>query len=381
MKTTTYWYTMVPLTLTWCYSTPTLAFEDIYEPDNSFEQATQIVANANVRQQHTLHTQQDEDWFKFYAVAHIPCGSGSYDIKIKPVGKDIDVALDLYGPDGSTLLTKVNKAFNGQPETLTWSAPADGFYYLRVRDTAKPLAEGKCRLETQYELQIFDGCAALPWKVKGVVKDTSGTPIEGATVSSSCNLQDYSNPQGEYLLNGCPFPSGTYAITASKPGYKTLTCHLPASFSPEIPKNFFLPKAGETPLLQAVNINAEDKLVPSQTVYQRGETLRVEFPLFRLSPDSCILYYLGLEYPDKKLMVIKDFNVLEALNPTSLSHWIGIGHTTEKQDAQIVIEMPVDENWPRGQYKLHLLRMPALVEDPVSNLGLGEWNVSNFEVK
>jgi len=139
------WISLLPLSA--------LAFEDVYEPNESFEQATDIFRNSNIRQQYTLHRRDDEDWFKFSLFA-----GNIYEIAAYNVGYNINVALELYDSDG-TLLKEKKGCCNGKKKYLNWDVAADGIYYLKVSDMAKQSDD--CRLNIQYELSIFSTSLCL----------------------------------------------------------------------------------------------------------------------------------------------------------------------------------------------------------------------------
>jgi hypothetical protein len=354
------------------------AFEDIYEDDggdNSFEHATHIRTDDKERHQHTLHSRDDEDWFRVYLEVHgSEGGKNPYDILLYS-GVDIDVAFELYKSDGSSLINEVNKRFTGGDEfILDWTPPSDGYYYIKVSDTE--LEQANCRKDIQYELRVSNPNAPLYWALEGVVTDViSGKPINGATVNmneNNCNSNPVETEEdGKYLLNySCV--KGTYEITASTPGYKTLTCHIPTSENSKITKNLPLYPDDQSAPIEAISYrNSEDRLLPSQGVYQNGDTLKVDFPVFFLPPDICVLYYLAMGYPNGDLRIITGKNEFVELG-ASVPHWKG--------EKEVVIEMPVDD-MPRGKYQLYLLRMPATIDDPIAHLDKGELNMSNFEVK
>jgi len=227
----------------------------------------------------------------------------------------------------------------------------------------------------------FDRSArGLYWKVKGLVIDKlSGNPIEGAIVVDNCNRQDYSDEQGEYHLNACSFPTGIYALTVIKPGYKTLSCHFPTRGLSLITRHLSLIPASESHEIQAITQSGE-KLLTSQMLYRQGDQLKVGLPLFPLAEDDCVLYYFGIQYPepDNRLFIIEGFNQLVEVKSNVMPHWNGIGYSI--QGGQVVIDKSV-EDIPLGEYKLYLLRMPGYVEDPFNHLHLGELNVTTFNVE
>jgi hypothetical protein len=365
---------------------PAWAFEDLNEPDDTFQQAHDLFVNDSARRQYTLHSRTDQDWFRFHATAKTTVAGKeknvSYDLKVAHVGSDINPGLEIYDADGTTLLAEKKGCCLGDEKAISpWQAPKDGYYYLKVSDIAP--ASSKCRINIQYELQITYGLDVSPAVIEGnVLTVTAKTPIAGAKVRL-CDEEKESDAQGKYYLQST-CSSSTLELTVMAAGYRTLTCHLLILENSKVTQNFSLLSESEEVVKEAVTYrHGEDKLVPSQAVYHNGDTLQVVFPFFNLPPDICVRYYLGIGYPDGNLMVIKERNQLQSITQTPLPPWNGRGYMGKIQDnvGQFIMEMPVDDQLPRGQYKLYLLRMPAMVENPMNNLGLGELNVSNFEVK
>jgi hypothetical protein len=153
------------------------AFQDIYEPDDSLEQARLTIIGDKACQQHTLHSLTDEDGFKFSAMAGY-----LYRIKASPVDIDIDIAIALYDSDGNCLLEEaIDDGVEGEYEFFSWTAPSDGFYYVKVTNLHQ---SDNCRINIQYELQLYElqlfdpDAPTLDGKVKGLVTDAiSGRPL------------------------------------------------------------------------------------------------------------------------------------------------------------------------------------------------------------
>lgn len=335
-----------------------LAFQDLDEPDDSLEQAHLILVGDKTRHQHTLHNRADEDWFTFYAMAKI-----NYKIEVRSVGTDIDVVVELYDSKGKPLLTEPqNEGIEGEAEFLPWQAPSEAFYYLKISDIAPE--SDNCRTNIQYELQVARGIAPeFEGVIEGVVTDAlSGQVITHATLFRQCfkNQVVPSFGDGKYSLSTC---AGFSELNAKAEGYKSLTCQI------SVPQKFTIIR--NMPLLPEGTLPPAP--IPSQTVYHHGDTLRIEFQTLGLPPQSCIRYYFGIAYPDGRFFIMPDFNRLEPFNPPYLPHWVGTGN--------VVLDKPIDNDMPSGDYILYLLRMPEGIDDPVNNLDKGELNVGQFRVE
>jgi hypothetical protein len=97
---------------------------DLYEPDNSFGQATSIPSDGTV-QQHTLHNTSDIDYAKFDAVS-----GKSYYLSLLLGDVIGSPTLTLIGTDGTTVLQNAS-----YPPSMVWKAPLSGTYYIRVSGT------------------------------------------------------------------------------------------------------------------------------------------------------------------------------------------------------------------------------------------------------
>ena len=104
---------------------------DSYEPDNSPAEASSIALDGT-SQTHTFYPDDDWDWMTFPASAGHVYTSTTFNLLL-----DTDTVLRLYDTDGSTLLA-INDDYPGAPEPfasqIVWTAPADGDYYLMVKD-------------------------------------------------------------------------------------------------------------------------------------------------------------------------------------------------------------------------------------------------------
>lgn len=97
---------------------------DAYEQDDSITDAT--VLNEGELQAHN-HCDDYRDWYRFDAVA-----GNEYKIEVTNVGENSNVNYRLYDTDGTTVLASspFPAPKGNKPATITWTAPADGTYYL-----------------------------------------------------------------------------------------------------------------------------------------------------------------------------------------------------------------------------------------------------------
>src|SRR5437867_3678589 len=68
------------------------------------------------------------DWTRLNA-----CAGRTYTIRTLNLGAQADTVVELYGPDCATLLASDDNGGGGRASMLTWTAPADGVFHLKVR--------------------------------------------------------------------------------------------------------------------------------------------------------------------------------------------------------------------------------------------------------
>ncbi len=117
---------------------------DTYEPDDSPSQANSITVNGSA-QTHNFYVAGDNDWVKFWAA-----NGRSYVIETFNLGGFCDTLLFLYDTDGTTLMAYNDDYGGGLGSRISWTAPADGYYYIRVRHYSTS-AYG---LITNYDLKV-----------------------------------------------------------------------------------------------------------------------------------------------------------------------------------------------------------------------------------
>ena len=147
--------------------------QDIYEDDNHIDHASMIDVNVSQPRPDDLREDDDpddrraicppgdEDWIEFRAVT-----GKIYTIDIPEMAKGIDLSLELYDEDGNSIA--FNDDYYNRPDDDTddgnynpgptdirpridsWRPPADGRYYIRVRDNAS-----RGGVDRTYKIQVL----------------------------------------------------------------------------------------------------------------------------------------------------------------------------------------------------------------------------------
>jgi len=87
----------------------------------------------------------------------------------------------------------------------------------------------------------------------------------------------------------------------------------------------------------------------SQTIYYDGDIVRVSLPVLPADQKQ----YVALYYPDKTLYFLTGLNSLDIFDGSSVPVW--------QESGDVAIEMLVTD-FPKGEYIVYLLRIPALID-------------------
>jgi len=186
---------------------------DEYDDDDNEVEWASVVVLGDAAQEHNFYAPGDVDWVKFYGVA-----GEDYTIEANVLGENANVVLELYSPDGITLLeVQDNEVDSSADETLSWYCAEDNVYYIRIINSDTD-TYGK---GMEYELSIERSIAApaISGSVEGKVSDFySGTPIKGAKIKTGAGNSALSSESGEYLI--VLHPPGNFSITAEVQDYE-----------------------------------------------------------------------------------------------------------------------------------------------------------------
>ena len=185
---------------------------DAYEPDNQAADASVIVPNNVTAQFHTIHQAGDVDWVRFYGA-----GGLTYMIKVSNVGPNADPVIELYRADAMTLIDSQNLKPAGMPETLSFSEPSSGVFFVKIRDL-NPAAGG---VGSHYDLNVDDSAANNPGTINGLVSsDVQVANLAGAVVTAGMNAGAITLGDGSFEVN---LNQGTVDVTVSADGYQPAT--------------------------------------------------------------------------------------------------------------------------------------------------------------
>ena len=105
---------------------PLVCPADITEPNDDYYAAVNTLTNGTSVSS-LFDGIQDEDWFKFDTRV-----GDRYIIQTDNLATGVDTVMQIYDMDGLTLLTSNDNGGGGQASYLTWQAPLDGTYFIRI---------------------------------------------------------------------------------------------------------------------------------------------------------------------------------------------------------------------------------------------------------
>lgn len=134
--------------------------DDPNEPANNIPDGASLVSTHGTPLYQRFCADNDTDWFKFHATTGRVYTTT---VACDPTGQDYECGprVELYAQDASTLLL-VGTPWESPPylvgERIVWTAPVDGFYYLKCRNY-HPSASGP---HTAYWLEVTAGISPPP---------------------------------------------------------------------------------------------------------------------------------------------------------------------------------------------------------------------------
>ena len=101
-------------------------WDNRYEPNDSYHAAT-FVYSDNTPYYNVFDLEEDQDWFRFEAVA-----GSTYLIQTSDLQGSADTILEICDQDGVTLLATDDNSGSGYASRLEWQPPVDGIYFIRI---------------------------------------------------------------------------------------------------------------------------------------------------------------------------------------------------------------------------------------------------------
>ncbi len=192
-------------------------FADAYEPDDTPSQST-FLSVPGFSPNHTHHTADDPDWFRFTAVA-----GRVYLIHITALGAGADTVMTLYDANLQILSQNDNATAGVTWSAIRWRAPESGIYYVLITPKSGTPYGRKYTLSIDVALGVY-----VPLYLSGFTQPLptpSPTPTPTPTFTLTPTSTPTMTPTPTPTLSHTPTPtfSPTFAFTPTPPVTPTPT--------------------------------------------------------------------------------------------------------------------------------------------------------------
>jgi len=169
---------------------------DIFEQDNSIEQAKPVVLNAREARRHTFHMNGDQDWIKFYGIV-----GKTYRIEISHLEALSEPVIDFYGPGNTynfseSLIDDVDDYGVTFLEHIVYK---EGVYFVCVKNRDPNIFGAN----TGYDLRVGYPEGDFEGNICGIITDADGNVLKGVHVKTTKG-SGISDKEGIYAFNHQP---------------------------------------------------------------------------------------------------------------------------------------------------------------------------------
>jgi len=183
---------------------------DVYESDDTPEEATTIIINNKYPQLHNFHHDSDEDWMIFYGIAGIQYTFETYDVDV-----DSDTQVSIFKADASGSLTLVinkNDQIKGKGEEFDWSCEHTGIYYVKINQYY-PLTTFE---NTGYSFRMYNPFADLKAEIKGWIYDANHPEktVYQASIKTNNGGSAISSKSGYFIILSHDIGEFTLSVNA-----------------------------------------------------------------------------------------------------------------------------------------------------------------------
>jgi murein DD-endopeptidase MepM/ murein hydrolase activator NlpD len=105
---------------------PLVCPADTLEPNDNYDGSSVLLTDGSPVSS-LFDMAQDEDWFQVDAFA-----GAAYQVQTADLANGVGTLLEIYDRDGVSVLASEDDSSSGQASLLTWQAPQDGTYFIRV---------------------------------------------------------------------------------------------------------------------------------------------------------------------------------------------------------------------------------------------------------
>ncbi|MEO5334410.1 MAG: hypothetical protein H7839_20535 [Magnetococcus sp. YQC-5] len=165
--------------------------QDMYEPNNTPDQARIIVINSDTAQHHNTHAREDVDWVKFYAIQGV-----KYEATASKLGKNANLVMELYDTDGETRIDRAQTGIPGEEVTLPFTPSKDGIYFIKVKQYSMIIFGD----HTEYDLKLSWPYAPIMIPFTVLLTNELNKPMAGAKIKTGENETALTDGQGRFTL-------------------------------------------------------------------------------------------------------------------------------------------------------------------------------------
>ena len=219
---------------TWLYANPIVdkAYPDVFEIDDTANDAKNFNLNAITYQLHNFHKESDADWVSFSALK----AREAIEIITYDPGPNCETVITVYDTDGITELRESRHTSSTGIHLISWPIVSDGTFYVKISNRHKTeqgtVAYGA---NTTYKLWIYVPVGVIHGRMDGIITNTNtGEPIEGVIIGN-VSYKTASALDGFYYM-GCP--AGDIVVVAEKPGFQNFSTMVDMGEAQRIEMNF-----------------------------------------------------------------------------------------------------------------------------------------------
>ncbi|MEO5330569.1 MAG: chitobiase/beta-hexosaminidase C-terminal domain-containing protein [Magnetococcus sp. YQC-5] len=164
---------------------------DLFEPDNTPDQANILVINHETTQHHNTHADNDVDWVKFYALKGV-----KYQVIASKLEKSSYIVLERYDSDKTTRLGTAQTELPGANVILEFTAEKEGLVFIKARQ----FAQGVYGADTGYDLQVTFPDAPIVIPLVALLTTPDNKPIANTVIKTGGNETAITDANGQFIL-------------------------------------------------------------------------------------------------------------------------------------------------------------------------------------
>jgi len=165
---------------------------DVFEEDDTIDQAKPVVLNARNARRHTFYDVGDQDWIMFYGIF-----GKTYHIETSRLEILSEPVIDFYGPGKNYIFSRPLIDDDGDGVAyLEWIVNKEGVYYFCVKN----IDANVFGANTGYDLRVGYPEGSWDGHISGKITDIYGSPLRGINIKTNHNGSGISDIEGNYVI-------------------------------------------------------------------------------------------------------------------------------------------------------------------------------------